>query len=219
MQKTKKTVKFSKIFVLAINLVYLCRRMKKIGTYTLSILMAVLVFYGGTGINLISYCCNLCRVEGIEAVTKDKCCDIHHHQHGDKQVAYHHNNDKQDACHHCHNNPFGCRHDNELAACNDNKFVCQHDNDNQAIHHHDNDDHMTGNCCSMNRISFDWNAQNFSKQEIDFTPITLDLFSCNLSGLSSVDLKQGSNLHSYTPHGPPIVLPSDYLSILTVLLI
>jgi hypothetical protein len=71
----------------------------------------------------------------------------------------------------------------------------------------------------MNRISFDWSAQNFSKQEIDFAPIALELFSCNLAGLSSVDLKQSSNLHSYTPHGPPIVLPSDYLSILTVLLI
>lgn len=40
-------------------------------------MMAALVFYGGAGINIIFYCCNQCRSEGIEALLKkDKCCEI-----------------------------------------------------------------------------------------------------------------------------------------------
>jgi len=139
--------------------------MKKINIYSVTILLIALVFYGGAGVNFISYCCNLCRHEGIEAVIKDKCCDIHHH------------------------------------------------------HHDDHDEHTSENCCSFERINFDWSAQNFSKQETDFSPVKQDIHSCNLLTLSFVDLIKTGKIHSHIPHGPPKVLPCDYLSILTVLLI
>ena len=127
-------------------------------------MMAVLVFYGGAGFNLISYCCNLCRMEGIEVVIHEKCCDIHQHDHSDE-------------------------------------------------------DHDTHDCCSMERIIFDWFAQNSLEQEIDISPFTLDLFSNNLLNISYSDINLYGVNHAPASHGPPVGLPRDYLSILTVLLI
>ena len=136
--------------------------MKKVLTYLVMILMTVLVFYGGAGINLISYCCNICRMEGIAAVINDKCCDIHHHDHSK---------------------------------------------------------HESTDCCNMERISFDWCSQNSPEQEIDLSPLTLDLFSGNLLTNSHFDILTAGDKHLPASHGPPIALPRDYLSILTVLLI
>ena len=49
--------------------------------------MAALVFYGGAGINVVSFCCNDCWAAGVEAIKNDKCCEIHGHDHHDVQVA------------------------------------------------------------------------------------------------------------------------------------
>lgn len=55
--------------------------MKKMFTYTFVIVMAALVFYGGTGVNMVSFCCSDCRTAGMEVLTGDKCCEIHGHTH------------------------------------------------------------------------------------------------------------------------------------------
>lgn len=55
--------------------------MKKNATYSLLLFLAFLIFYGGGGVNLITYCCNDCHSEGVEAVVKGKCCEIHNHTH------------------------------------------------------------------------------------------------------------------------------------------
>ena len=138
--------------------------------------MAVLVFYGGAGINIISYCCNECRSVGIEVLQDHQCCEIHHQ----------HNN----------NNP----HNDE------NEYYVL------------GDEHSFGDC-SLERIHFDWSISKLSKQEKDFSPEYFTLITCNLLYDSlSYYLSSGENF-TPEPHGPPIVLPRDYLSILTVLLI
>ena len=170
--------------------------MKKIFTYTVTWIMAALICYGGAGVNLISYCCNLCRLEGIEAVANDKCCEIHHHHHVNNQQIHH----ASGFCDHASNE---CVEDNHSDRIQD---YCDFQ-----------EDHSAGNCCRFERISFDWSVQNLSKQETGFSPLSFDLFSCNL--FTSVDLRFADKIHSQIPHGPPIVLPRDYLSILTALLI
>lgn len=65
--------------------------MKKAFTYFLVILMAALVFYGGAGVNVISFCCDDCRMAGVEVLVEDKCCEIHGHTHeGDHHHHHHH---------------------------------------------------------------------------------------------------------------------------------
>lgn len=60
----------------------------------------------GTGFNLVNYCCNVCELEGIEAVAMQSCHSIHHseeagccdHQQADDMACtdlQHH----PDACH------------------------------------------------------------------------------------------------------------------------
>jgi hypothetical protein len=49
--------------------------MKKIFTYLLVCMMSALVFYGGAGVNVISFCCDDCRREGLTVIAKDNCCD------------------------------------------------------------------------------------------------------------------------------------------------
>lgn len=49
--------------------------------------MSALVFYGGAGVNVISFCCNDCRNEGTEVLKKDMCCEIHGHSHHEHEVA------------------------------------------------------------------------------------------------------------------------------------
>lgn len=59
--------------------------MKKTFIYLFVTVMSALIFYGGAGINVISYCCDMCRSAGIEEVSNHKCCGIHglHHEHQD----------------------------------------------------------------------------------------------------------------------------------------
>ena len=41
--------------------------------------MSALIFYGGSGINIASFCCDACQAEGIEVITEGLCCDLHCH--------------------------------------------------------------------------------------------------------------------------------------------
>ena len=157
-------------------------------------MMAALVVYGGAGINLISYCCNLCRMEGIEAVILDKCCDIHHHNHSDKKI--HH--PTSGCCEHtCDVHNGGALH-----PCCD-------------IH----EEYSSADCCSLERVSFDWCIQNLPEQEIDISPLILDFSACNMLAITYLENITTGEKHTPASHGPPIALPRDYLSILTVLLI
>lgn len=60
--------------------------MKKAATYLFVLILATLVFYGGAGVNIISYCCSDCRTEGVEVLLDDACCDVHEHNHGDVEL-------------------------------------------------------------------------------------------------------------------------------------
>ncbi len=59
--------------------------------YILVTLLAFLIFYGGAGVNLISYCCDECRSAGWEVLVDDKCCDIHNHEHSCDHPEINHN--------------------------------------------------------------------------------------------------------------------------------
>jgi len=168
--------------------------MKRALTNTIAILMATLVFYGGAGVNMVSYCCNLCRSEGITAILDDKCCDIHHHNHSEQKTS---------AC--CKN------------TCD--SHVEEIDNGTSHTSCSLHNEYASADYCNMERISFDWFVHNSSEQETDLSPITLDLLTCYLSEISHLDIITNGGKHTPTSHGPPTVLPRDYLSILTVLLI
>jgi hypothetical protein len=79
--------------------------------------------------------------------------------------------------------------------------------------------HTSGDCCSIERVSFDWNLHNAADDAIKLFPVSLDLFSNFIYNLTSVihTTAEKNNLNHL--NGPPIVLPHDYLSVLTVLLI
>lgn len=53
--------------------------MKKTVTYLFIIFLATLIFYGGAGVNLITYCCGDCRTEGVAVLLDNKCCEVHEH--------------------------------------------------------------------------------------------------------------------------------------------
>ena len=125
-------------------------------------MMVVLVFYGGAGINFISYCCNECQSKGIEVIQNNECCYIHHH------------------------------HEN----------TC---------------DEYSSDECSLERINFDWSSYELSKQ--DLSPDYFTLFTCNLLNDSYLGFNVSGDIITPAPHRPPLVLPRDYLSVLTVLLI
>jgi len=57
--------------------------MKRIFTYTFIVILAALVFYGGAGVNVISFCCDDCRNAGTQVVKEGVCCEIHGHSHGE----------------------------------------------------------------------------------------------------------------------------------------
>lgn len=57
--------------------------MKKAVTSLFVVFLAALVFYGGAGVNLVTYCCGDCRTEGVTAFLEDKCCEIHEHEHSE----------------------------------------------------------------------------------------------------------------------------------------
>ena len=57
--------------------------MKKVFTNSIAIIMSTLVFYGGAGINIISYCCNECHSNRVEAIMDDTgslCLNIEGHK-------------------------------------------------------------------------------------------------------------------------------------------
>lgn len=56
----------------------LCR-MKNTVTYLFIVFLATLIFYGGAGVNLITYCCGDCRTEGVAVLLNDNCCEVHEH--------------------------------------------------------------------------------------------------------------------------------------------
>lgn len=55
--------------------------MKKSVTYLFIVFLATLVFYGGAGVSLVTYCCGDCRTEGVTVLLENKCCEIHEHSH------------------------------------------------------------------------------------------------------------------------------------------
>ncbi|MDL2222118.1 hypothetical protein LJC35_06160 [Parabacteroides sp. OttesenSCG-928-N08] len=61
--------------------------MKRLVTSIYIILLAALVFYGGAGVNIVSFCCNDCRAAGMEVLKEDKCCEIHSHSHHDEPIV------------------------------------------------------------------------------------------------------------------------------------
>lgn len=61
--------------------------MKRIVTYLFLVFLSSLVFYGGAGVNLVSYCCSHCEKFGIEALTSSQCCKLHH-DHADQASCH-----------------------------------------------------------------------------------------------------------------------------------
>ena len=53
--------------------------MKNAVTYLFIVFLATLIFYGGAGVNLITYCCGDCRTEGVAVLLNDNCCEVHEH--------------------------------------------------------------------------------------------------------------------------------------------
>ncbi|WP_459189374.1 hypothetical protein ACGE0T_04675 [Parabacteroides sp. APC149_11_2_Y6] len=145
--------------------------MKNALTYLFVVFLAALVFYGGAGVNLVTYCCTDCSSEGVTALLESKCCDIHHH-------------------HHC------VPEKGEMSPC------C-----------HSGD----GDCCSMERISFDWSS--FHSSDINLQPVVTDLLYSD-SFLSVLPLVSELKEPFYADRtGPSWVCPRIYLSLLTTLLI
>ena len=60
---------------------YLCNDMRKSIFTTIAVLLAFLIAYGGSGVNIFLYCCDDCRSEGPVAVIGGTCCELHHHHH------------------------------------------------------------------------------------------------------------------------------------------
>ena len=55
--------------------------MEKKVTGLFILLLAALIFYGGAGVNIVTYCCNDCRTEGIAVLQEQSCCEVHGHEH------------------------------------------------------------------------------------------------------------------------------------------
>jgi len=49
--------------------------MRNLYKYTITTLLACLIFYGGGGVNFVSYCCDNCRSGRIEATVAANCCN------------------------------------------------------------------------------------------------------------------------------------------------
>ena len=159
--------------------------------------MAALVFYGGAGINLISFCCNVCRSEGIEAIISENRCISHQHSHTHSGQLSHHVSDcHKNVCHTCTEEHF---------ACNRDEYSDSHGNQSD------------GDCCSLTRISFDWTVQHVSKQEISL--VVQDLFFHTPLTVLPQDSHLTDTPTTHIPHGPPVIPPRDYLSTLRILLI
>ncbi|MDD3788759.1 MAG: hypothetical protein PHO94_08685 [Petrimonas sp.] len=55
--------------------------MKKALNTFIALLLASVVAYGGSGVNVYFFCCDECSSEGISAIIDHKCCEVHHHHH------------------------------------------------------------------------------------------------------------------------------------------
>ena len=42
--------------------------MRRFATSLFLVILASLIFYGGAGVNFVSYCCGVCEKEGVEAL-------------------------------------------------------------------------------------------------------------------------------------------------------
>ena len=62
--------------------------MKKFLSISLLFLLAIVITYAGSGINIYSFCCDDCHTVGVEAITTNKCCDIHHDEHSSKENIF-----------------------------------------------------------------------------------------------------------------------------------
>lgn len=60
--------------------------MKKTVTYLFVVFLASLIFYGGAGVNWVTYCCSDCRTEGVAVLLNDNCCEVHGHDCCDTMV-------------------------------------------------------------------------------------------------------------------------------------
>ncbi len=173
--------------------------MRNIAKHTLTVIMAALVFYGGAGINIISYCCNQCRSAGIKALFQDKCCEIHNHNH-----THAANKRESPAGHSC------CAKTGET----DQHFRSAHHE--KSCNHCT--DHTSGNCCNMERIDFDWNTQNTTGSDTNLSPVVVDLLPSGAFDRSITD-HLVCEAGAIMSNGPPLVCPREYLSRLTILLI
>ncbi len=61
--------------------------MRRFATSLFLVILASLIFYGGAGVNFVSYCCGVCEKEGVEALLEAKCCEIHGHDHSRDKLA------------------------------------------------------------------------------------------------------------------------------------
>ena len=198
--------------------------MKKTFINIFTVFMAVLVFYGGAGINVISYCCKECRSAGVDALLIDKCCEIHHHNHA--KIHDHEHESSKSCCDHIVHAgdlqyTISSQHvekslHSEENCCNMGGSCCIPEHAKAC---HSDKDHTSGECCSMERIDFDWSSQNTTELKINLSPNEYELFSNSIFINSLTLLPDICENNTVMPNGPPIVLPRDYLSVLTVLLI
>ena len=61
--------------------------MKKLLSISITVLLAIVITYAGSGINAYSFCCEDCHTFGVEAIVANNCCDIHHDEHSEEQES------------------------------------------------------------------------------------------------------------------------------------
>ena len=61
--------------------------MKKIAKQLGIYIVSLLIFYGGSGINIASFCCDNCQSEGVAGIAEETCCTIHSHESEDAGYA------------------------------------------------------------------------------------------------------------------------------------
>jgi len=150
-------------------------------TYSMAILMAVLVLYGGSGLNIIRFCCDDCRSAGVTAIASMSCT--------------HHSCDE---------------HETTPASC------CEKEAATTACSHSENSSDK--DCCSLERLSFDWNMHDAPKLLTDPLLTSFVLFAGDMSGIF-IHIPLITEEEEAIAKGPPLTPPRDYLALLTVLLI
>lgn len=53
--------------------------MKKVLAAIFSLMLALVIAFVGSGVNVYFYCCDDCRSEGTAAVAEHRCCEVHQH--------------------------------------------------------------------------------------------------------------------------------------------